>query len=797
MTEEKTCIHCGADCGNHLVKWNEQPFCCQGCKQVYQLLHEHKMGQYYSYYQQPGIRIDEPAHQSKYAFLDRADVQEKLFEFRENDLARVSFYIPSIHCASCIWLLEHLNKLHKGIVYSMVNFVKKEITITFNTSDISLRRLVELLVSIHYIPDISLKTIGKKDLTATDRKLVFKIGVAGFVFGNVMLYSLPEYFSGKTLEGNLNLFLSYMSFLLAIPVVFFSGSDYLVSAWKNIRRGIVNIDLPIAMGILALFLVTAWQVFTQSGQGYSDSLSGFLFFMLVGRWFQSRTYQSMAFDRDYTSYFPVAVARLNTDNGNEESILLEEIKVGDRLLIRNRELIPADSILLDGLAMIDYSFVSGESVAVQKKAGDFLYAGGIQTTGAITIRVEKEVKQSHLTRLWNQGENKDKKKESFVPIIDRISVWFTLAVIFIALGGLLWWWARHDVGKAIMVFTSVLIVACPCALALTLPFSFGNAMRILGSKGLYLKNTGVLERLLHIDTLVFDKTGTLTKPDQSVVSYEGEALKPYMLQAVVSLSRQSTHPLSLSLSKQYEAIRPLPAEGFTEMPGRGIFGRVDGHEVRIGSLAFVGANEKSSEDQTAAIYVSIDKEIKGFFRVSNRYREGMAELIASLQKEFDLYLLSGDNAAEKKNLEKYFHPSHLHFNQQPADKMNFIEALQNRGKKVLMTGDGLNDAGAFLKSDLALSVADNVFHFSPASDAIIDSEKFGALARYMAYARKTLVVVKISFVISILYNFAGLSFALSGNLSPVVAAILMPLSSLTVVAFTTAGTRWLANRMLG
>lgn len=791
---ENACVHCGADCGKSPVIYIQQKFCCSGCKQVYQLLNENKLYQYYTIQDTPGVKIEDPAHEGKYAFLDKEEVKLKMYEFLEGNLARITFYIPSIHCASCIWLLEHLTRLNYGIKQSSVDFIRKEVAVSFDSTEISLRQLVELLVSIHYIPDISLKTLEKKDIHSIDRTLMYKIGVAGFVFGNVMLYSLPEYFNGKPLGDSLGTFLYYISFILTVPLVFYSGSDYIISAWKNLKKGIVNIDLPIALGILALFFVTSFEVLTSSGPGYSDTLSGFLFFLLIGKWYQSKTYQSLSFDRDYKSYFPVAVTKI--ENGIQLSTLLEEITVGDNLLIRSKELIPADGILVDGTALIDYSFVTGESVPVKKEPGDFVYAGGIQINGAITIKVEREVKQSHLTQLWNQKEPKQDNRRSLTSLIDSISIYFTVTIIIIALSGFFGWMILGNFHIAILVLTSVLIVACPCALAMSLPFTLGTAMRILGTKGMYLKNIRVIEKLARIDTVVFDKTGTLTKPDENKIRFTGSALTDWEIQAIKSLVQQSTHPLSQALDRHFGNIQPLVTHGFIEMSGKGIFATVDGIPVKLGSQAFVcGANDETNV-KDSGIYISINQVIRGHYKISNQYRAGFDKVIHKLGKQFDLYMLSGDNDAEKEHLLPYFGEGKIFFNQQPQNKMEFITQLRDNGRNVMMTGDGLNDAGAFMQSDVALSIADDIYHFSPAGDAIIEAAQFHRLTAYISFARKSLVVVKMSFGISFLYNLVGLSIALTGNLSPVVAAILMPISSITVVAFATFATKLLAKRVL-
>ncbi len=789
------CIHCGADCGKYPVIQNEQKFCCNGCSTVYQLLNDSKMQRYYEFQKQPGIRLDEAPHLSKYAYLDKDEVKEKLYEFFEEGIAKVTFYIPSIHCVSCIWLLEHLSKLNKGVKHAAVNFVQKKYTVSFDTRIISLRQLVELLVSIHYVPDISLQSLdGSKEKQGQNKNLLYKIGVAGFVFGNVMLYSLPEYFNGEPIEGSFGTFLYYLMYVLTIPLVFYSGSDYLLSAGKNIVKGIVNIDLPIAIGILSLFFVTSYEVLMGFGPGYSDSLSGFLFFLLLGRWYQSKTYQALAFDRDYKSYFPVAVTRLN---GQEESVLLEEVKKGDYLLIRNKELIPADSTLVEGTALVDYSFVTGESAPILKSKDDFLYAGGVQTGGAITVKVVKEVAQSHLTQLWNQSEKNTLNPKSLTSAVDKISGKFTLVIILIALAAFGAWFYLDSFKVALLVFTSVLIVACPCALALSIPFTFGSTMRIFGDKGLYIKNVDVIERLTKIDTIVFDKTGTLTKPEESTVTFVGLPLKPEELAMAVSLAQQSTHPLSAAISRFYNDVDIPKTVGYAEVPGRGIYATVNDVPVKLGALEYVGQLETVQiEPTTSSVYLSIDGNIKGYFKIGNQYRQGVKEVIDKLKSKYDLYLLSGDNDSERDNLIYMFDGNKMHFNQKPQDKMNFITDLQRQDKSVLMTGDGLNDSGAFMSSDVALSLADDIYHFSPAGDAILEASKFKNFHQYISFAQKSMIIVKQSFIISFFYNVIGLGFAISGNLSPVVAAILMPVSSITVVAFTTFATRLAGGRML-
>jgi len=781
--EKVACVHCGSDCGRNPVVWNGLNFCCNGCSTVYQILNEHKLYKYYDLEKTPGIRLEPSEHKSRYDHLEKEEVASKLIRFREGDTAKVVLYIPAIHCASCIWLLEHLNSLHKGIRHSLVNFARKEVSITFNQSVISLRDVVELLDSIHYIPDISASIEGLEDRGKTDKSLLYKIGVAGFAFINVMTYSLPAYFNGKPLEGELNTVFTVLSYILVIPVVFYSARDYFISSWKNSSKGVISIDLPIAVGVLILFMVTSYEVVFNNNQGYCDSLSGLVFFLLMGKWYQGKSYEALSFDRDYKSYFPVAVTRLS---GNaEENILLENVEPGDEILIRNKELIPADSLIIEGEAIIDYSFVTGEATPVRKKAGDFVYAGGRQLGGLIKVHVQQSVDQSHLTKLWNQDSTYMKNPDSIKTLSDKISKKFTIIVLSVAVLGFSGWALFGDFKTAIYVFTSVLIVACPCALVLSIPFTFGNTMHVFGKNGLYIKNTDVIEKLSQIDTIVFDKTGTITDPNSSRAEYSGRKLSHEEESAVFSIARQSTHPLSNAIAQYYQDKQYTHPETFTEVEGRGILGKAAGFEIRYGLQEFANQEINPGNRKSTEVHLSIDGQPAGVYCFRNAYRDGFENVINSIKPSFDIYLLSGDNDSEKEHLSAYFPAGHIFFNRKPQDKAQFILDLQSKNRRVLMTGDGLNDAGALMQSDVALSVASKVYHFSPASDAVLEAGKFHLLAQFIRFTRTSRKIVKASFIISFLYNLIGISIALSGKLSPVVAAILMPVSSVSVVAFAT------------
>ena len=781
IMNQNTCYHCGLDITTSLIDYNEKSFCCNGCKTVYEIFSDNDLTCYYDLQKSPGTTPKDI--EGKFNFLENVKIVEQLLEFNNGDTQIITLYIPHIHCSSCIWVLENLNKLNTSITASIVHFGKKTVRVTFNAQSLSVKDLVILLSSIGYEPFISLDdySIGKKHV---DRSLIYKLGVAGFAFGNVMFLSFPEYFEvGEFWLEQFKPMFRWLMFLFSLPVVFYSAQDYFISAYKGLRAKILNIDVPITLGVTVLFLRSAFEIIIDSGSGFFDSLTGLIFFLLLGKYFQQKTYTFLSFERDYKSYFPIGITKITSEN-TEESIQVYDIEKGDRLLIRNGELIPVDCILIKGNARIDYSFVTGESKTVSKISGDKLFAGGKQIEGSIEVDVLKSVEQSYLTQLWSNDVFKKDKELSFTNITNKISKRFTISILVISVISTVFW-LFIDPSKALNVFTSVLIIACPCALALAAPFTFGNVLRILGKNKFYLKNASVIEKLAKINTIIFDKTGTITANTETSITYEGLELTEYEETLLKSTLRGSNHPLSRSLYGVLKQNDIVTLDSFEEHLGKGIEAEYKDQNIKIGSATFVG-NINELVSLNTSVYVSTNKQYKGKFTFYNAYRKGLSQLFNTLKHDYDLVILSGDNAGEKENLTKLLPTkAKLIFNQKPEDKLEYIKYHQSEGARILMVGDGLNDAGALAQSDVGIAISENVNVFSPACDAILDASKFNQLFNYIKVSKSSLNIIKWSFLLSFIYNIIGLYFAVTGQLEPVVAAILMPLSSISIVAFTT------------
>mgnify|MGYP000387643315 CR=1 FL=1 len=791
LKDNTHCFHCGSDFEEIIVKAYAHRFCCEGCKTVFEILDENGLGNYYGMEDNPGNKILSKIG-NKYSFLDSPEVESGLLDFNDGGVSSVKFYVPKIHCSSCIWLLENMHRLEKGIVKSTVNFLKKEVYVVFNDEILSLREVVELMVSIGYEPNISLNDYKKEAGKTEDRSPYYKLGVAGFAFGNIMLLSFPEYFdTNGYLNDNFRKLFGYLNLFLATPVLLYSASDYFVSAFKALKRKYLNIDFPISVGILALFGRSSYEIISQSGAGFMDSFTMFVFLLLVGKWYQNRTYQALSFERDYKSYFPLAVIKVW--EGREEPIPVGDLKVDDIVILRNQEIVPTDAELLSETAQIDYSFVTGESEPISKIQGEKIYAGGRQVGASIRIKVKKVVSQSYLTRLWNQ-DTFAKEGSHFQSVVDKVSKYFTLFVLIISISTLLFWLPEGH-SLAFKIFTSVLIIACPCALALTLPFAFGNTMTIFGRNRFYLKNAEAVEKMDRIDTLVFDKTGTLTQTGNEEVLFVGEKLNTQEQALVYSLVAHSTHPLSKTIYQFLEGNTSQKVTAFKEVPSQGLEAKVNDCLIRIGSASFTHYLGALNSDLSSRVFVNINQVNRGYFLIKKQYREGISELITRFKKEgYQIHLISGDNASELDNLKQYFPEGHLHFDQSPEDKMNYVKTLQKMGAKVLMVGDGLNDAGALKQADVGLAVSDDVYSFTPACDAILDAENFTQLNSFLSFSKRTIKVVRISFGISLFYNTLGMVFAIQGVVTPLFAAILMPISSITVVGFITLAIRYCARQ---
>lgn len=787
--DELICFHCGDFCPDDTIILDDKFFCCNGCKTVHILLSDNDLTKIY---EEARIGSDTKSKFDKdeFSFLDDKSIEEKLLKYNIKNRSKVIFYLPQIYCSACLYLIENIHLLESGVLESKVNFLRKEVSITFDNQKTSLRKIVELLTLLGYRPTLNLSNIEQPKKIAHNRSLYIKLGIAGFAFGNIMLMAIPEYLSGGNIQSDIRTYMGYISILLSLPVMY-AASDYFKGAWHGLKMKTVNIDVPLSLGILVLFLRSVYDILFTADSGFIDSLTGLVFFLLLGKLFQQKTYHNLSFNRDFKSYFPLSV--IKTDNGKDISIAVNQIVPGDLLSIRHDELIPADSILESESALIDYSFVTGESSPITVVKNDKIFAGGKHKGSLINIRVLKKFSSSYLTELWN-SKLFGKQKESTISNLSNTAAKYFTAVVLLIASATAIFWIPKDMTIAMNAITAVLIIACPCAIALSIPFSYGTTMRLLGKRKLFLKTDKIVEYITSADLIVFDKTGTLTELNKSEISFNGIPLDIDKQIAIKSIVKNSTHPLSIMIFNHLNC-ETVVVDDYDEVAGKGLMAYVRNNSILLGSKAWLlESNVKFASDSDdnlgefnaeSRVYVAFNGVFSGFFAINSSYRHGLKSLFDELQKKHEIYILSGDNDSERNYLQTLTsNKAKMQFNMLPAEKLEYISNLQQSGKKVIMIGDGLNDAGALNQSDVGIAVSEQHSNFTPGSDAILIADELPNLTKLFELAKNGVTTVKLSYILSFVYHSIGFYFAVQGLLSPLIAAILMPVSSISVIALT-------------
>jgi Cu+-exporting ATPase len=783
------CRHCGEPCRGPGSASAIGPFCCGGCAAVYAFVNLHGLGAFYACDLPPG-----PTQRPKarpvdgFAALDEPAVAARVLRVETPALACAVFAVPGLHCASCVWLIERLWSIDARIVRTEVDLLRRSVQAWFRPDLITLRQVAELLAAVGYAPEIPHEAPAA-GTTPARRRLYLQLGVAGFAFGNVMVFSIPRYASGAALEAPFQQLFDVLNIALATPVLLYSAADYLRRAWRALSMARLTLDVPVALGLLALYGRSVVDILAGRGPGFMDSFAGLVFFLLVGRLFQEHAFDRIAFDRTYRSFLPLTV-RVSRGDGWVPTPIAE-LQAGDRIALRPQEVVPADARLVDASGTIDYAFVTGESTPVAVSRGDRVHAGGRVVESALRLDVTDAVEHTHLARLWNHPAFATTRRHWITGVSTRFGAGFTVATLLLAAAGAAAWWP--DGGMAVQVASAVLIIACPCALTLAAPVTLGTAMSQLATRGLFLKEPAVALDLSRIDTIVFDKTGTLTGGD--VQATRPADLSDLEWDCVRRLAATSAHPVSRAVAGGIQAEGSIVAR--VEVAGQGLRGVVDGRDVVIGSHAFVASLARDGVVPVAASAgsaVAIDGHFRGWTQLVAPFRAGIERAALALGPVGELWLLSGDSGADGTRWTALFGARRL-FAQSPDDKLAFVQARMAEGRHVLMVGDGLNDAGALAAADVGLAVSDDTACLVPACDAIIRGDAVWQLPHLLRYARQARHVIVLCFAVSLLYNVLGLTLALQGRLTPLATAVLMPVSSLTVIALSAGGMRWLARRL--
>jgi len=778
ITQQTVCAHCGDPCSSNAVHHEGHVFCCAGCRSVFEIVQSNNLCTYYTLDEASGVSM-KGARADAYEALDTEEIARQFVEFDNGRVRRLRFEIPSMHCASCVWLLEQLDRLNPGIERSEVDFMRKLVRIDIDKTQTTTRAVAQCLASIGYAPLI--RPEGATGVSPAIRQLYMRLGVAGFAAGNVMMFSIARYFAGPGgMSATLTTLFDVLSIALSIPVLLYSASSWWTSAWAALRQLRLNLDVPVALGIVVLFARSVVDISLGRSEGFLDSFTGLVFFLLIGKLFQQKAFDAVSFDRTYRSFFPLSV-RVERQ-GAEQSVPVDSVGVGETMLIRNGEVVPCDAVLVGRGGYVDYSFVTGESVPVECVDGSLIYAGGKVVGGRIRLTVVKSVSHGYLASLWNASGDR-RHRTTLLELADSFGAWFTIGAVTTAVvGGLLW---LPDIGMALTALSAVLIIACPCALTLAAPATLGTAMALLGRRKLFVKNVGVLLDLARSNAFVFDKTGTLTTAAQHL-EWLGPSLSAEQKSAIVSVASQSVHPVSRSIVTSID-VPAAVADEVAEYVGQGIVGRSGGHRVAIGSADFV---QESNGHDAAAAFVAIDGRVVGGFAMMPSVRPGVIALIGRLRTWATVNLVSGDSAREASVFEPVFGRESIRFNATPYDKVDALQRLADTGHRTVMIGDGLNDAGAMRAAHVGIAVSDETATLVPACDIIMDGAQVHTIDRLVRYSKQVRSLIWFSLVFSMVYNVIGVGLAVTGQLAPVVVAIMMPVSSLIVTAVSVLGARW-------
>ena len=767
-TKLKDCHYCGQSCVEEV--WNESKvYCCHGC-----LTLSLTNGDFSSF-------INDAADQVKYKHFDLVEVFDKTVDFQDVNIYTVSVKLPEIHCSSCVQVLEDLPSYMADVLHVKVNFEAKQAQLKVKKS-LALSTLFHVLDKIGYPPQVLVETTSKKDTSGRDH--LIKLAVAGFAFGNIMLFSMPHYL-GLTISAD-PLFAGIFRVLNSVLSILsiYAGGGYLVSAWKAARHARAHIDIPIALGIIALWGWSIYEIWGLGQFGYMDSLAGLIFFLLIGKWFQSKVYEKVSFERSINEFMPMMVRKQAHKN---DWARIQDLETGDVISVKNEEIVPVNATLLSDHAHMDYSFVTGESRVHEVTKGNKVYVGAKVVGSQVDLVVNEK---PNISKLWSAWKTPKKKKDLEPKWTKSVSKYFTFAVLVLAImGGLTWLWL--DPSKSLFVTIAVLIVACPCALALSAPFTYGAVWNSFTKNGFFLKSSKMVGTLSEVGHVVFDKTGTLTHAEEYDLGYTGTPLSKSEKSSISAAASESNHPLSQSIHSELGE-SDYSVSTFREYAGKGITAQVNGHQVELGSAGFLGLDNKPSGTE---VHVRINNAYKGVFEVKQRFRKNLKGLLKSMTQKVKVSILSGDVHEESSKVAALSNDLHfVGFEKSPKEKRDFIRSV-NQEANTMMVGDGLNDQIAIKESDMGVVVAQNVSGFYPSADAVLLDGAFDSLGKFLQLSSYSTTVLKWCLGFSLIYNVIGLSYALSGVLTPLVAAILMPISSITVVLLSTSLVKLKAQKL--
>ncbi len=794
------CFHCGLPLpeGERFeaeIEGHTRRFCCFGCQSVCQAIYAAGMQGFYQRTPEGTLLAPPPEPPKDLALYDLEEVQEE-FVHEVGEGREIHLLVEGIHCAACVWLIEQTLARMPGVLSARVNLSAKRLLLRWDNERVRLSQILEQLARIGYAAVPFDPETAEGRLKKQNRELLFRIVFAGFAMMNLMWISIALYAGAS--EGEFRDLFHWVGLVLATPTLFYSGWPFLRGAWTSLRTGHLGMDLPIAIGATATWAYSAWITITGNPhhEVYFDTVVNFIFVILVGRHLEAVSKRhAVAATQRLLDLQPRVATRL-TDEG-EAVVSIRRIRPGDRVLVRPGDKIPVDGVVLEGRSTVDEAMLSGESRPVEKTPGDRISAGTVNGNGALTVEVTGTLRDTALGRIIHLVEEAQASKAPIQCTADRIVPWFVAATLSLAAITFLYWYGV-DFEKALMAAVSVLIITCPCAFGLATPMAIAVASGQGARHGILVKNGAVLETLAGIDHFVFDKTGTLTRGEMRVVRFENrsDVDDDTLLALAASAEHRSEHAVAQAVVRAAKArgLTPHPVDRFEAVPGRGVRARVGRHDLLLGTLAWLEQNgvapdgellaeaERLEREAVSAVHLALDGRHAALLGIEDELRPDAPALVEKLRAAgIRLTLLSGDRRATAEAVARRLGGMEVIAEVLPEEKDQVIRRLQQGGHQVAMVGDGINDAPALIRADVGIAIGSGTDVSVESADIVLMGDELEKIHLAAELSRRTIRTIRQNIGISILYNVIMVPLAMSARITPLVAAISMPLSSLAVI----------------
>ncbi|MBF0098422.1 MAG: heavy metal translocating P-type ATPase [Magnetococcales bacterium] len=793
---QTTCFHCGLPLPESGVIQQEAfSFCCPGCLQAWQMIRSMGLNGYYLQRDTQAIGMQpQEIDPAALAPFDDPIFQEKWVQQGSDGRHEVNLILEGIHCAACVWLNEQVIRRVPGVEEVWINFATHRARVRWQPQQAALSQIIAAVRRIGYQAEPYDPSQREWQRHHHDRRLLTQLGVAAFGAGNVMFIAVAlyaGYFQG--IDGDTKQFFHWISLLLATPVLLYSGSLFVTAAWRGVRAGRLTMELPIALGAWVTYLYSVQVTVRGHGEVYFDSVTMFLFILLAGRFLEAlaRSKTASAMERLLNLQPRQAVV---LRDGQALTVAVREVQVGETVLVKPGERVPIDGIILSGQTSVDESMLTGESLPVSRSVGDTLVCGSQNLDGAITLTVTRIGEETALARILRLVEQAQAARPPLQTLADRMAARFVGMVLFLALLTLWGWWGQ-DVGQAIENMVAVLIITCPCALGLAAPAAMITAMGSAARSGILIKSGETIERLAQVNQVVLDKTGVVTLGTPQVERLVPAA--PYteeqLLALAAAVERYSEHPLGRAIWRACVARGWQPLSGIEQVsnrPGHGLQALLHGADIRVGRALFAlhslpEAARMPPDDPDHPVTWSAcsrDGQLVGWIGLADPPKANAAQVIQELQHlHLPALLLSGDRRAVVQRVGALTGIQAYISEVLPDDKEAEIARLQQSGLRVAMVGDGVNDAPALARADVAITVANASDLAVASADVILLNKDLQAVVHTFRLARQTLRIIRQNYLLSLCYNLLAIPLAMAGLVAPIFAAIAMPLSSLVVV----------------